>query len=120
MADAGDDLYGHLAIELMEKPETAFRKPHTEGHIHHISVDPAAHRTSVGRALAKHAIAAPGADRITAGYWTFNKPSEVLFCSVGFQLAVFALCLGTRVRSLSGGIVDIVVGRPCLGLKRPE
>lgn len=88
VADAGDDLRGYLATELMEKSETALRKPHTEGHIHHISVDPAFHRQGVGSALAMQAIAAlkdQRADRITVGYWAFNSPSEALFRTHGFQ-----------------------------------
>ncbi len=88
VADAGDNLQGYVATELMEKAETALRKLHKEGHIHHISVDPAFQRMGVGRALAKHAIAAlkkQGADRITVGYWAFNKPSEALFRSQGFR-----------------------------------
>jgi len=88
VADADDGLLGYIATELMEKTESALRKPHTEGHIHHISVDPAARRRGVGAALATHAIVAlkeQYADRITVGYWAFNKPSEALFCSLGFQ-----------------------------------
>lgn len=88
VADAGGDVHGYVATELMEKPETALRKPHTEGHIHHISVDPAFHRKGVGGALAKQAITAlkeQRADRITVGYWPFNEPSEALFRSLGFQ-----------------------------------
>ena len=88
VADMEGDVHGYIATELMEKTETALRKPHTEGHIHHISVDPAFHRKGVGGALARQAIAAlkdQRADRITVGYWAFNKPSEALFRSLGFQ-----------------------------------
>ena len=78
----------------MEKPETALRKPHKEGHIHHISVEPAYRRKGVGRALASQAVKALRrleADRITVGYWTFNEPSRALFASLGFEPAsVFA------------------------------
>ncbi len=90
VAEPESDVQGYVATELIEKTETALRKPHYEGHIHHISVDPAARRKGVGRALAQHAIAAlkeQRADRITVGYWAFNKPSEALFGSLGFEPA---------------------------------
>lgn len=90
VADAGGDLHGYVATELMDKAETALRKPHTEGHIHHISVDPAFHREGVGSALAKQAIAGlteQRADRITVGYLAFNKPLQALFDSLGFEPA---------------------------------
>lgn len=90
VADAGDDLLGYVAAELMEKAETALRKPHIEGHIHHISVDPAHHRTGVGRALAMQAISGlkgRRVDRITVGYFSFNEPSRALFASLGFEPA---------------------------------
>jgi len=88
VADNGVGLRGYVATEMMDKAETALRKPHREGHIHHISVDPAHHRAGFGRALAKRVIEAlqdQGADRITVGYWSFNEPSRALFASLGFQ-----------------------------------
>ena len=90
VAEPEIDVQGYVATELIEKSETALREPHSEGHIHHISVDPAARRNGVGRALAQHAIAVlreQRADRITVGYWAFNKPSEALFGSLGFEPA---------------------------------
>lgn len=78
VADDGVGLRGYVATEMMDKAETALRKPHREGHIHHISVDPAHHRAGFGRALAKRAIQTlqgQVADRITVGYWSFNEPS---------------------------------------------
>ena len=88
VADIGGRLVGYVATELQEKPETALRKPHREGHIHHISVAADRRRSGVGRALAGRAIEGlreQQADRITVGYWAFNEPSRALFASLGFQ-----------------------------------
>lgn len=88
VAEADGRLQGYVATELIDKPESALRKQHREGHIHHISVDPARHRTGIGQALARQAIyclSEQGADRITVGYWSFNTSSEALFASLGFQ-----------------------------------
>ena len=97
VAEEQDVLLGYVATELMEKSETALRRPHFEGHIHHISIDPARHRTGVGRALASHAVDGlreQNADRITVGYWAFNGPSEALFASLGFRPASIYAELG--------------------------
>ena len=94
VAEVDGALVGYVATELMEKPETALRKAHAEGHFHHIAVSRDHRRKGLGRALAVRAIDGlrdQQADRITVGYWAFNDPSRALFASLGFAPAsVFA------------------------------
>ena len=90
VADEAGGVVGYLATELIDKPAHALRVAHTEGHIHHISVDAGCRERGVGRALVAAGVAelrGQQADRITVGYWAFNTPSRGLFAASGFQPA---------------------------------
>lgn len=90
VAHAAGTVAGYLSTELIERVGTALKRAHTEGHLHHLCVDPAWRRQGIGTRLVAQATAdlrAAGADRITVAYWLFNDPARRTFEAAGFRPA---------------------------------
>jgi len=89
LAEEGSATAGYLWCEERTTADTFYRPAAHTGYIHHVSVDPAHHRSGTGRALVAEALAllrGRGASSVGVDYWSFNDRARAFFHATGFSV----------------------------------
>lgn len=86
-ADADADAVGYVYAEVLQRPETWFRRAHRVVYIHHLSVAGAHRRRGYGERLVQEIVALAGSEGIRElelDTWWFNADARAFFARQGF------------------------------------